>query len=71
MPLVVAAMLVTLVFAKDAYRLCSQSFQSYRRVGVQSAFRSYDTVGTAFVLVVILSFALALYLAGGLVKLFQ
>jgi len=61
-PLAFAASTVALVFAKNAIELICDSFRSYSSLGIARTLRSYDAVGTAFVLVVILSFAIAVQL---------
>lgn len=61
-PLAVAAFAIALVFAKDAVYLCINSFTSYYNTGIIKALETYNAVGTAFVLVVILSLALAIYM---------
>jgi hypothetical protein len=61
-PLALAACTVALVFAKNATELICDSFRSYSSLGVARTLGSYDAVGTAFVVVVILSFAIAVQL---------
>lgn len=62
-PLALAAFTIALVFAKDAVSLCSKSWRSYMTLGVRETLAKYDAVGTAFVLVVLLSLALAVQLS--------
>jgi hypothetical protein len=71
LPLVLAALSVAAVFAKDALSLCARSWQSYRARGAGLTLERYDAVGTAFVLIVILSIALTAHLTGDLVQLFR
>jgi hypothetical protein len=71
LPLALAAILVALVFAKDAIELIWSSYRSYSTLGIISTLKKYDAVGTAFVLVVILSFAIAVQLSLDCKKLFN
>jgi hypothetical protein len=68
-PLALAALSVTIVFGPDAISLCRRSWNSYTTIGVLDTLRTYNAVGTAFVLVVILSLALAVHFIVDLVKL--
>jgi hypothetical protein len=70
-PLALAAYTIALVFAKDAVSLCSKSWRSYTTIGVGETLAQYDAVGTAFVLVVFLSLALAVQLSLDCKKLFS
>lgn len=69
-PLALAAYTIALVFAKDAISLCLRSWESYRTNGFRPTIANYDAVGTAFVLVVLLSLALAFQLTRDCRKLF-
>src|ERR1700682_6735877 len=62
-PLALAACTVVLVFAKDALELICNSYRNYSVLGIISTLKKYDAVGTAFVLVVMLSFAIAVQLS--------
>lgn len=69
LPLALATLSVAAVFTKDALDLCAKSWQSYNTHGVGPTLEKYNAVGTAFVLVVILSIALAAHLTVDVVKL--
>jgi hypothetical protein len=69
-PLAFAAYTVALVFAKDAIELCISSWGSYTTAGIGKTLEKYNAVGTAFVLVVILSLILAVQLSVDCIGLF-
>ena len=71
LPLALASITVALVFAKDAIELIRDSYRSYSMLGIISTLKKYDAVGTAFVLVVMLSFAIAVQLSLDCKKLFD
>lgn len=69
-PLTIAACLLTLVFAPDTIRIIVSSVGNFSAKGLD-AFSDYSAVATSFVLVILITLVLAIYLLDWTIKLIR